>query len=62
MSEGSSGLTSIRIRALRPLPIAAAHGVGAGRKAFYVFFFVVVRLCARVRVCVCEVALAAVAQ
>lgn len=42
VSEGSSGLMSIRIRTLRPLPIAAAHGVGARRKAFYVVF-----VCAR---------------
>lgn len=29
VSVGSSGLASIRMRALRPLPITGAHGVGA---------------------------------
>lgn len=37
VSVGSSGLASIRRRALRPLPIAAAHGVGAECDTFMCF-------------------------
>lgn len=43
VSVGSSGLASIRMRALRPLPITAAHRVGAECDAF--MFCVCVCLC-----------------
>lgn len=43
VSVGSSGLASIRRPALRPLPIAAAHGVGAECDTFMCF------LCVRLR-------------